>query len=178
MKRRCFTTTATGGVLLIAGCGFRPLYKPDAGSNAGGMMSHIFIPVLPERSGQLLRQALQQRMDGPDSGLKRQFELTPSLAISYESIGIQRDNSTSRIRIDASAPWLLRALSPGRPVLIQGRGRVLDGYNINDQQFFAAELESDSALRRVASTLADQIVQQVAVYFLAQPSVQTREKPA
>ena len=151
--------------MLLGGCGFHPLYGPEGGRSAGGMLAHVFVPVLPERSGQLLRQALQQRLDGAEAGTERRFELTPALAIAYEGIGLQRDNSSSRIRLDASVIWVLRALSPGRPALTEGRGRVLDGYNVINQQYFAAELENESAIKRVTSTLADQIVQQLARYF-------------
>ena len=65
-----------------------------------------------------------------------------------------------------SAPWSLRALSLEAPVLTQGSSRVLDGYNILDQQYFAADLENETATRRIAYTLADQITQQVGAFFL------------
>ncbi len=155
------------GVLGLGGCGFRPVYLPR-GPGADGfadVLAQIYIPVLPERSGQLLRQALQARLDGSGDGGARKYELTPSLQYGSEGIGIQRDNSTSRVRIDARVTWVLRALTPAKPVVTQGTARLLDGYNIIDQQFFAADLESDVVQRRVMVALADQIVLQLAAYF-------------
>jgi len=153
----------------LAGCGFRPLYAP-AGSGVAGPasaeMAAIFVPVYAERSGQLLRQALQQRFEGSGAGIAKKYELIASLAISGDAIAIQRDSSSSRVRLIGSAPWTLRTLSLEHPVLAQGTSRVLDGYNILDQQYFAADLENETATRRIASTLANQITQQVGAFFL------------
>ncbi len=159
----------------LGGCGFRPLYAP-AGSGGSGVttgqhleLSRIYVPVMAERSGQLLRQALQQRFEGSGTGEAKAYELIAALSISNDGIGIQRDNSTSRIRVDGSAVWRLQALTPERTVLTQGSSRVLDGFNIINQQVFAAELESDAAVRRVTSALADQIMIQIAAYFRRDP---------
>ena len=155
------------GLLGLSGCGFRPVYAPPAAGETAfsQILSQIYVPVLPERSGQLLRQALQARLDGPGDVPVRQYELIPDLRISTEAIAIQRDNSTSRVRIDATASWVLRALTPTRPVVTQNSVRLLDGYNIINQQFFAAELESDAVQRRLVTGLANQIVLQLAAYF-------------
>ena len=47
---------------------------------------------------------------------------------------------------------------------------MLDGYNIANQQFFAADLDKEAAIRRIAASLADQIVVQVAAYFQGRAS--------
>ena len=41
----------------------------------------------------------------------------------------------------------------------------MDGYNVIDNQFFAADLENEVVQRRVAEALADQITLQLASYF-------------
>ena len=112
---------------------------------------------------------MQQRFEGSGTGEAKAYELIAALSISNDGIGIQRDNSTSRIRVDGSAVWRLQALTPERTVLTQGSSRVLDGFNIINQQVFAAELESDAAVRRVTSALADQIMIQIAAYFRRDP---------
>ena len=154
-------------LLGVTGCGFRPVFAPPAagGSAFSEILSQIYVPVLPERSGQLLRQALQARLDGAGDVPVRQYELIPALQIGTEAIAVQRDSSTSRVRINATASWILRALKPAQPVVAQGSVRLLDGYNIINQQFFAAELESDVVQRRVVAALADQIVLQLAAHF-------------
>ncbi len=133
---------------------------------ASAEMAAIFVPIYAERSGQLLRQALQQRFEGTGTGTAKKYELIASLSINADAIAIQRDSSSSRVRLIGLAPWTLRTLSLEHPVLAQGTSRVLDGYNILDQQYFAADLENETATRRIASTLADQITLQVGSFFL------------
>jgi len=158
-----------GGGTALAGCGFRPLYMPLASGAPGpaaAEMAAIYVPVASERPGQLLRQALQQRFEGTGTGTAKRYELVASIAVNAEAIAIQRDSSSSRIRLTGSAPWVLRVLSLEHPVLAQGTSRILDGYNILDQEYFAADLESEVVIRRVADALADQITTQVGSFFL------------
>ena len=54
----------------VAGCGFQPVYMPTASGKAGVAqreLASVYVPIIPERPGQLLRQALQERF-GNDSG--------------------------------------------------------------------------------------------------------------
>lgn len=163
--------TVLGGLLALGGCGFRPLYAPD-GSGAPGPASlglaSVYVPVIPERSGQLLRQALQQRLEGTGLGVAKQYELYAVFVVLPESVGILQDNSFTRTRLTGSAEWKLLDLTPARAVVAQGTSRVLDGFNIANQQFFAVELDTEAAVRRIASSLADQIVTQVAAHFQRQ----------
>ena len=50
-------------------------------------------------------------------------------------------------------------------MLTAGTSRILDGYNINNQEYFAADLEAEAAVKRIAESLADQVVIQVATYL-------------
>ena len=168
MNRRGVLTAMLASPL--AGCGFRPLYLPEGGrgSPAAEAMAAIYVPVMPERTGQLLRQALQRRFEGAGTGIAKKYELVATMAVSAEGIAIQRDTSTTRIRVIASAPWSLRRLDLAHTVLTTGTSRVLDGYNILNQQFFAADLEAEAANRRAAETLADQITTQLAIFLKRQ----------
>lgn len=163
-----------GGTAALAGCGFRPLYAPAASGAPGpaaAEMAAIYVPIFADRPGQLLRQELQQRFEGTGTGTAKRYELVASIAVNVEAIAIQRDSSSSRVRLIGSAPWTLRVLSLDHPVLAQGTSRILDGYNILNQQFFAADLESEVVIRRVAAALADQITTQVGAFFLRRAQV-------
>lgn len=167
MPGRRFVLLGAGA--LLSGCGFRPLYGPASSGAAGpasSNMAAIYVPVMYERSGQLLRQALQQRFEGTGTGIAKRYELTAAISVSAEAIAVQRDSSSSRVRLVGSASWTLRTLSIERPVLTSGTSRVLDGYNILNQQFFAADLDNEVATGRIATALADQIATQLGAYFL------------
>ena len=58
-----------------------------------------------------------------------------------------------------------------RTQLVTGISRQVDGYNVFVNQYFAADLESEAVIRRLSDAVADDITQQLAVWF-------DRQKPA
>lgn len=170
MRRRAFVATAGAatGAAALGGCGFHPLYAPASGGGPGtatAELAAIYVPVIGERAGQLLRQALQRRTEGAGTGLAKKYELVAAPALSSDAVAIQRDNSTTRVRLSAAATWSLRLLNLEHTVLTTGTSRALDGYNILDQQYFAADLESSVVTQRLMESLADRIVQDVAIFL-------------
>ena len=164
MRRR---SLLLGAPAVLTGCGFHPLYRPASGGASGAAsagLAQVYVPVIAERAGQQLRQALQRRID-TGSGVAKTYELVASPALAGEGIAIQRDTSTTRIRLVGTATWSLRQLSLQHTVVLSGASRIVDGYNILNQQFFAADLESEAATTRIMESLADKIVSQVAIYF-------------
>ena len=155
-----------GAASALAGCGFHPLYAPtERGGYVGAELQAVYVAVMAERQGQLLRQALQRRFEGSGGGVAKKYELTGGLGISGEAIAIQRDTSSTRLRYIGTATWSLRELNLQQTVLTNGTARALDGYNINNQQYFAATLEGEAAQRRIAETCADQITLEVASFL-------------
>ena len=167
MRRRAVLVGSLAG---LGGCGFRPLYMPSSGR--GGVaeteLAAVYVPVMAERAGQLMRQALQQRLEGPGYGVAKRYELVAPPAISQESISILRDSTTSRFRLNGSANWTLRRLDTGRTVLTTGSSRIVDGFNLVGGQFFTADIESETVTKRVIEAMADQIVTQVAIFLKRQ----------
>ncbi len=151
-------------VLAVAACGFRPLYGTSSGTGPQRELAAIDVALLPDRSGQLLREALQQRLDHGE-GLAKRYMLSVSYGVAGDSIGIQRDSTATRVREVATASWSLKAMDPAQTVITTGTARALDGVNIIDQQYFAADLEGETATLRVTETVANQIVQQIASFF-------------
>ena len=163
LGRRCAVLAA----LVVAGCGFRPVYgaRNDLAMSGQGELAAIDVGLIPERTGQLLRQALQQRMNRSDDAPAKRYQLTVSLGISGDAIGIQQDSTATRLRQVATAAWSLKMLDPARTLVANGTARALDGVNIIDQQYFAADLEGEAAQRRITDAVADQITLQVAAFF-------------
>ncbi len=171
MKRRGLLTGLIATPL--AGCGWHALYAPNADGTPGPAQAHlaeIFVPVIPERSGQLLRQALQQRFEGADSGIPKRYNLAVAFGLAADALGIQPDSTASRIRIIGNARWTLASVATPPAILTTGATQIVDGYNILDQQYFAADIENSTVVRRIADTLADQITLQLGGYFLAHPA--------
>ncbi len=171
LSRRRFLGSGSTG-LLLSGCGFRPLYGPaEDGSDgpAARGLSEISVALIPERSGQLLRQALQARFYGSGASRARLFELRTSFAVSSEVLAIHHDNSATRARLVGVASWNLAASDPHLGTIASGVARVVDGYNVFDQQYFAADLSSEAVQRRIAEAVADKITLQIATHFKKSP---------
>ncbi len=156
--------------LLLAGCGFHPLYNGDgarAQSQGGTVSAHldsIYVELIPNRLGQLLRQALQERLDS-DDGDRKTYSLAVAYSIDEEAISVLNSNSNTRTRAVGRGTWTLTAIAnPGVP-LASGSVRVLDGFNTLDEQVFFSVLENEAVQRRLADNVADQITQRVATYF-------------
>ena len=149
----------------LGACGFRPLYAPvgRAAKGAQADLAQVQVALIPERYGQLLRQALQQRLDRGE-GLRKRYELSVSYSLSVDAVSYQVDASVTRLRLTGTGNWTLKALDTGGQVS-SGSARALDGLDILDQQYFAADIANETTQRRVAENVANQITLQIASFF-------------
>lgn len=164
-RRNVLTLALTGSAL--AGCGFQPVYMPTTSGKPGVAereLAAIDVAIIPDRPGQLLRQALQEHFSS-DGGQPHRYGLGVSFWIAGEAVGIQTDNTATRIRLTGIANWTLTSLDPSRTKLTSGSARSLDGYNMFDQQYFAATMENEQVQKRIAEALADQVTLQLATWF-------------
>lgn len=162
-----------GLAVSLGACGFHPLYASGPNgtpSPAQAELAAISIGLIPDRSGQLLRQALQDRFERGGIGLAHRYDLAVAYDIGQEGIGIQPDTSTTYQRVTATASWTLSAQDPGHTQLDAGTAKAIDGYNFIENQFFAADLEFETIQRRIAEMLADQITIQLSRYFKMHPA--------
>jgi LPS-assembly lipoprotein len=159
---------ALGGAGVLAGCGFQPVYMSTASGRAGPAereLSAISVALIPDRPGQLLRQNLQERLASDSAGTAHRYDLAVTFAISGEGIGVLQDSSATRIRLIGTAAWTLTAQDPVRTRITSGSARAMDGFNVLDQQLFAADIDNEQVQRRLASEIADQIAIQLAIFF-------------
>ena len=168
LGRRAFATGSALAGLSLAGCGFHPLYAPDTISGISRVrteLAAISVANIPERPGQLLRQALQTRLSADETDPIQHYDLSVSFGISGEAIAIQPDSTATRERLVGTAQWKLLAQAAPKSILASGVARSLDDLNFIDQQPFASDLQNEAVQRRLATALADQIVEQIASYF-------------
>jgi LPS-assembly lipoprotein len=164
LSRRWF---GLGAVAALGGCGFQPVYMPTASGKTGVAkreLQSVFVGIIPDRPGQQLRQALQERF-GNDSGTPSQYDLRVTFAVAGEGIAIEPNAIATRLRLTGNATWTLSARDPKHTPLISGTARSFDGINIIDAQYFAADLEVEAVQGRIAQNIADQITTQLAIWF-------------
>ncbi|MBE7209741.1 MAG: hypothetical protein INR65_01865 [Gluconacetobacter diazotrophicus] len=156
--------TALAMLPLLAGCGFRPLY--GAGNAAAvAQLPDIFVMPIPERSGQELRLALQQRLAGTSEAQPQGYDLAVSYNIAGEAVGIHGDNTSERTRLVGRAHWVLSAVSPNPTTVATGDARALDGYESINEQYVASTIANETTQGRLANNLADQITTQLTTWF-------------
>jgi LPS-assembly lipoprotein len=163
-----------GLVALTPGCGFHPIYGSTGGGRDGPAQDGLAatqISNIASRPGQLLRQALQSRFERGGAGVSHRYELYVAFGIGQEGISVQQDNSIARNRLIGTATWSLFGQDPGHSTLTSGIARSVDGTDVVNEQFFAADLGVEAAQRRICEAVADQITLDLAGYFMGKAGV-------
>ncbi len=152
----------------LSACGFHPVYGPAVSGKDGvaaEALAEISVGMIPDRTGQLLRLALQERFERAGIAAARRYDLAVSFGITADSIGVLQNSTPTWTRIVGTATYSLVSQEASRATLTSGVARSEDGFNQYDQQFFASDLETDAVERRIAQALADQIALQLASFF-------------
>ena len=157
-------------LLLLGGCGFRPIYAPRADTtqpSVAAELSSIQVPVMPDRAGMLMRQALQERL-GRFGEASPHYTLAATYAISAEGDSIDQYSNVTRIRYVGLTDWVLREQSSGH-IITSGHSRVIDATNVFNSEFFSTTQGMYVAYKQMADQLADQVVAQLGAWFANPP---------
>jgi len=167
-NRRTALLLAVGGSL--SGCGFRPVYM-SSGNDPGPSASLAEIEVKPiyERPGQILREALLQRLRSEPGGARR-FDLQVSFWIAGNVEGILDFTQATRLQLIANANWTLMSRDSKPIKITEGSDRLVDGFDIFDSQYFALDLDNEKVQRRMAEAMAERITLRLAMWFHQHPS--------
>jgi len=157
----------------LTGCSPHPLYAPGAFGNSDtqamsvqAQLREVQVALLPDRTGQLLRQALQSRLEAGATPDYTRYNLSVSFNIAQIGLGIQSDSTITYIRFIATAPWSLTEQdSPTNQILVSNTAQAADSINTFDNAPFGQELETNTVEARLADAIADQIVIRLAHYF-------------
>lgn len=172
-RRALLRAAGLAPALALPGCGFSPVYATLANGDPApeaADLAAITIGRIPDRSGQELSEALQERFNFGGVGVARRYDLDVNYSIGEESVGIQPDTSVTYQRVIASASWTLRSQDPSHATVTTGHAHAIDGYNFIDQQFFDSTLEDEKVRWRLSRQIADQITMELLAYFKHHPA--------
>jgi len=151
--------------LSLAGCGFQPLYgsRSAGGPAALPEMAQIYIPPIPDRAGQLLRNELRDRLTPTGLPDKPRWRLDISLRETKTDLVILRDATATFAKFVGDAKWVLVDLANDTPA---ARGQVTRraSYSISSSEFASLQAEED-ARRRVVTGIAEDIRLRLGLYF-------------
>lgn len=149
--------------LMLGGCGLRPLYEGGARSAAAQRLGGIVVEPIPGKAGWLVRNALVDRLGGMPEGQAR-YRLTIALDDEIEGLGVRANETVTRERRALRARYQLRSVTADAkaPPILDETASIDAGIDVASSEYATVAAE-DSALERLATTLADRILARLAV---------------
>lgn len=153
-------------ILVLAGCGFRPLYgnAPDQGG-VSEALHQVRIEIIPDRLGQKLRNFLLDRINPTGEPARPTHSLRVKTSVSRTDLGIERDETATRALLVLSVSYVLYNYADNR-IVFNGLEKSTNSFNIVASDFATASAEND-ALDRAAREISDDIKNRLGLYFLA-----------
>ena len=163
MSRALVPVILTCG-LLLAGCGFEPLYgERDQAVATESLLNRVAVPPIENRVGQLARIELTNRLTPTRPAPMPLFTLNVKLSESKTSLAVEKDSSATRANLTIDAAFELKRISDGAK-LTSGSVRSVNSYDIL-QSDFATLAAEQNARRRGAKDVADGIIDRLAIYL-------------
>ncbi len=147
-------------LLLLTGCGLKPLYGGGGSGAVASALSGVGVAPIDGQAGWLVRTAIEDRLPRGTASPRYRLEIT--LDDRIEGFGIRGDNAVTRERRTLRARYRLVEESGGTVVLDQTAGSDV-GIDVVGSQYATVAAEQ-TALERLSVELADQIVTRVALF--------------
>lgn len=143
--------------LLVAACGFQPMYAPAGGGNAIGPVQ---IDEIEGKAGHVLRTELTRILAVENDG-SPPMNLEITLTEQVTPLGIRRDESATRAELRLTANYILTPAQPGGRVM---RGSVFTVVNYDIPEAAFGEIAAqDDARERAAETMAQRFRAELAL---------------
>ena len=150
---------AVASALALTGCGLHPLYSGGSGSTAAAALANVSIGPIEGHAGWLVRNAIIDRIG--DHGGSARYRLDVKLDDKIAGYGIRADRTTTRERRTLRARYQLVDTAANKTLIDATAGSDVGIDVVNSE--YATIAAEQTALERLADTLADQIVTRIAV---------------
>ena len=142
-------------LLPLAGCGFHPLYGEAAQLREAPELAGVVVAPIPDRYGQELELSLREALNPEGLEVKPRYRLQVVILSTRSDLGIQRDASATRGRVDVYATFTLLELPAGKQIYAS-RAQSTSAFNIL-QDAYAAQIAEDDARSRTVTDLTNEI---------------------
>ncbi|HVY86867.1 MAG TPA: LPS assembly lipoprotein LptE [Caulobacterales bacterium] len=144
--------------LLLAGCGFEPMYAPSAHGRMA--IGPVHVETIEGKAGFVLKSELDRMLSVEDNGATPS-QLDISLKESVVLLGLRLDESASRAELRLTADYVLTPAEAGaRP--LRGSIDSVVTYEIPTAAFGEISAQDD-ARERAAETLAQRMRAELAI---------------
>jgi LPS-assembly lipoprotein len=174
--RLALAAAALVSVAALAGCGFRPLYG-QAGPGSAGTLAAIEIERIPDRSGQVLRNLLLDRLTPEGPPARPAYSLSVRLTESIGDLAVLSDESATRSNLTLNAVFTLTR-APGPEAGVHAATVTLvNSYNRLTSDYATLASEND-ARERALREIADEIRLRIAAALRTPGAFRIPRKPA
>ena len=162
--RIALTSSLVAASLMLGGCGLRPLYANGSKGAVAQILADVDVAPIEGHSGWLVRNALRDRLQATQGGhgAGKRLRLDVRLEDSITGFGVRADDAVTRERRTLRARYQLVDAASGE-VVLDATAFSDAGIDVVGSEYATIAAES-SALERLASAVADQIVSRLAVY--------------
>lgn len=162
--RTLLTASLVAASLTLGGCGLRPLYADGGKGAVARTLADIDVAPIEGHSGWLVRNALRDRLQPTQNGegAGSRLRLDVRLQDQITGFGVRTDDAVTRERRTLRARYQLVDVASGA-VLLDATAAQDAGIDVVGSEYATIAAES-TALERLASGVADQIIARVAVF--------------
>lgn len=164
-SRRRFLGLAGGSTaaVLLAGCGFRPLYGRRGTAPAAVELASIEIGQVSDRLDQNLRNDLIERLTPFGEPAQPRYTLTVRTRQTSSALAIQSNSTITRFNLVVNASFVLTERGSGE-TLYRGSAGTVGSYDAVRSDFATLTAERDSA-RRTVREVSEDIRAQLSAFF-------------
>lgn len=142
---------------LLAGCSLKPVYGGGVNGPVARAIGHVEVAPIEGKAGWLMRNALSDRLEAIGNGAGGpSYRLVVKLDDQINGFGVRLDDAITRERRTLRARYQLIDGATGAQILDRTAGSEV-GIDVASSEYATIAAE-DSALERLAQTVADQIV--------------------
>src|SRR5437016_7957148 len=152
--RGAFAGCLLGLALVLAGCGWEPLYAERATAPADAAMRAIRVMPIVERIGQKLELALRESLNPAGLPTPQHYTLRIALRTVRADLGVQTQGLGTRGRFDAFASFVLADSTSGAD-LLSGLSHVSESFDILANEYSNVVAEDDARTRAVEEMRRD-----------------------
>jgi len=151
-----------GPGLLLAGCGFQPLYGGRGKSGYDADLASIKVGIIADRLGQLLAISLRDAFNPTNVTVPTHYILDVLLIPSRADLGIRADATASRSEVTIVAVYKLTEVKTNK-LLLNGTTRSVSAFDVlNDD--YATTIAQQNAELRSLDYLADDLRERVMIF--------------
>jgi LPS-assembly lipoprotein len=157
------------GVLLLTGCGFKPLYGARSqNTQTAALLDGVkidYVSVSKERMGQQLKIILEDRLNpGGAVPANPKYRLKVDLKETISAIGVAQDGTVSRYNLYLNSAYTLYRIADGQQ-MTSGSISNVSSYNNVTNAYFSTYISKEDAIKRGITELSEMYRARLSAYL-------------